>query len=248
MKITSADSNKRHGAPQHIAQMLGDWWTRPDAERLALWISPDYREHVSFLWREIMGESPAESVEKLMSAAMLERGELMMEYERLFVGPATISCPPYEAVWRKDRPKHEQGTVMGQSTDEVKRIYRDLGLRLRPDQMELADHIAIELEALAYAWNSNVDARLTRSLLDRFQFWLAPFCASVVGNSRTEFYRVLAGITEQCFATGSPLLAVQADLERVSEGFKVNKPRKNKQPQIENTAAGQKRINQCLEK
>lgn len=199
VKETTGNADTQGKAPQHVAQMLGDWWTRPDAERLSLWGSTAYREQVATLWRENLGDASGESVERLLSALAVEQHQLAAEYERLFVGPAAISCPPYEAVWRTDRPKQEQGTVVGKSTEQVKQLYSELGLRLQPDQVELADHIAIELEALAYAWDSGADSSLADRLLRQFQGWLPPFCASVVVNCRLEFYRQLAEITKECF-------------------------------------------------
>ena len=42
------------------------------------------------------------------------------EHLRLFVGPGHVQCPPYEAVYRKDRPVMEKGLVMGPSTTDVR--------------------------------------------------------------------------------------------------------------------------------
>jgi TorA maturation chaperone TorD len=190
-------------APQHIALLLGDWWTRPDATRISLWRSVAYRATVAKLWSENIAETSEPSVQKLLSVLTIEENKLTDEYERLFVGPAAIPCPPYEAVWRKDRPKHEQGTVIGKSTEQLKQLYRGLGLQLRPDQVELADHIAIELEALAVAWDSGADPILADGLFCQLQRWLPQFCASVVANSYLEFYRILAKITEECFSEDS---------------------------------------------
>ena len=203
MKNTNAETAVGGKAPQHIALLLGDWWTRPDATRITLWRSTAYRERVAKLWSENIGETSEPSVQKLLSVLTIEENKLADEYERLFVGPAAIACPPYEAVWRKDRPKHEQGTVIGNSTEQVKQLYRGLGLQLRPDQVELADHIAIELEALAIAWDSDADPILADGLFCQLQRWLPPFCASVVANSHLEFYRILAEVTEECFSEDS---------------------------------------------
>lgn len=175
------------------AQVLADWWTRPDAARIDLWVCPGYQKQVTFLWRETFGSS-GKSVERLFSALSHEKKCLTAEYERLFVGPAAIPCPPYEAVWRMDRPKHEQGTVLGKSTVRVKQLYAELGLRLRPDQVELADHIAIELEALAYALSIG-DPQPADCLIGQLQGWLPPFCGAVVANSQLEFYKDLAEVT-----------------------------------------------------
>lgn len=173
-----------------------------------------------------MGEGQVQPIRNLFSAAMSDGRELPMEYERLFVGPAAIPCPPYEAVWRKDRPKHEQGTVMGPSTSDVVGIYRELGLQFRREQMELADHLAIELEALAFAWTSGEDA-IAHRLSQRINFWIPDFCASVVENSRIEFYRGLAMITERCFAEDSPLVSCNTREKQCSSATTAIKPNNN---------------------
>lgn len=191
-KVVSESEAWRRKA-QLVALVLADWWTRPDARQMELWASAAYRERVVLLWHEAFGVS-GEACESLICAFSLEQQQLAAEYERLFVGPAAIPCPPYEAVWRTDRPKQEQGTVVGKSTAAVQRLYGELGLRLRSDQVELADHIAIELEALGYAWSANAVERAD-CLIGRLHDWLPPFCAAVVANSQLKFYRDLAEIT-----------------------------------------------------
>lgn len=180
------------------AKLLSDWWSRPTMDRVIVWNRSTYRENVSMVWNS--PEMPAwEKVDKLLEAARLAQDRWVGEYERLFVGPAQVPCPPYEAVWRTDRPKHEQGTVTGQSTDQIKSLYRMLRLKPRPGEVELTDHIAVELEVLAYSWNSGASQKLTQALLkEHLLVWLPAFCAAVGKNSETEYYRILAGLTLDC--------------------------------------------------
>lgn len=195
----------KHSSPDqpanalHLARVLADWWTRPDDARIRLWSTPEYQEQAALLWRENLS-GLGKAVETLMSALALEHRELAAEYERLFVGPAAIPCPPYEAVWRVDGPKHEQDTVIGVSTLRVKQLYIELGVRLAPGQVELADHIAVELEALAYAASIGDVERADR-LIGHLVGWLPAFCESVRANSQVEFYCDLAQITMSFFTT-----------------------------------------------
>ena len=200
--MTSTDFNRSVQLNAQIAQLLSDWWTRPEPVRITLWASAPYQQQVIQLWHATSREG-AESVRKLLAAAVSNRDGLTTEYERLFVGPAAIPCPPYEAVWRSDRPKHEQGTVMGGSTARIKQIYAELSVRLRLGEVELPDHIAIELEALAHALRTNHLAQAD-ALIGQFQGWLPAFAASVVANSRLEFYRRLAELTWEFFLNLSP--------------------------------------------
>ncbi len=77
--------------------------------------------------------------------------ELLDEYERLFVGPGRTPCPPYESLWLDGQPRLEQGRLMGAASVAVADLYRGLGLDVAAAAHELPDHVAIELEALAFA-------------------------------------------------------------------------------------------------
>ena len=77
--------------------------------------------------------------------------ELLDEYERLFVGPGRTPCPPYESLWLGGQPRLEQGRLMGAASVAVADLYRGLGLDVAAAAHELPDHVAIELEALAFA-------------------------------------------------------------------------------------------------
>ena len=56
--------------------------------------------------------------------------ELRVEYNRLFVGPGKLPCPPYESVYRTDRVEGEIGTLMGPSALDVKNRYAEAGLEI----------------------------------------------------------------------------------------------------------------------
>lgn len=191
----ATSANTQGGAPEQLAHMLSAWWTRPEPASIALWTSPTYARQIKAIWLANVSQSSLTSIDKLLATVIAERDQLAAEYERLFVGPAIVPCPPYEVMWRADRPKHEQGMVVGQSTDEVKRLYRDLGLRVRSDGVELPDHIAIELEALAYACAVGAEPGLIEALLGRLETWLPAFCTSVAANSQIEFYRAIPNLT-----------------------------------------------------
>ncbi len=71
--------------------------------------------------------------------------ELLKEYSRLFIGPFQLEAPPFGSVYLES-----EGRLMGQSTAEVKRLYRECGLDISPDFKSPPDHVAAELEFLAY--------------------------------------------------------------------------------------------------
>ena len=113
------------------------------------------------------------------------------EYIRLFVNSIPeVPCAPYGSVYL-------EGTVMGESTLKVADIYRQYGLA--PEEM--ADHIAVEAEFLAWLSGRIGDAEESRKhfgfLLGHLQQWTADFFASVDRHDRLGCYRRGAGIARQ---------------------------------------------------
>jgi len=178
------------------ARLLAHWWSRPTPEEVDGWSGswPDARRVAGSL-----GLDPLD-VEELERAADSPAGSLAEEYERLFVGPGRVPCSPYEALWREDGPRRERGSVMGTATQEVIRLYGELGLAVRHDAHELADHVAVEWEALAYALEAG--SPVAEPLLgDHLAVWLPAFCARVEQEAGHDFYRALARATP-AFAEG----------------------------------------------
>lgn len=127
--------------------------------------------------------------------------DLMVEYARLFVGPYELKAPPYGSVYLD----HER-RVMGDSTMEVIKIYKEAGLSVDEDFKELPDHVAVELEFMYYLIYQEVEALekaqldkgLTRKetqelFLNRFlKPWVSHFCTKIKESTENEFYEALA--------------------------------------------------------
>jgi putative dimethyl sulfoxide reductase chaperone len=111
------------------------------------------------------------------------------EYERLFVGPGRAPCPPYESLWRGDAPRRERGRLMGDCAADVSRIYGALGLQ--PKDGELPDHIALELEAYAFAVERGED-EAAETLVEHLAAWVPGFCEAVEAEARQPYYAELA--------------------------------------------------------
>ncbi|MFV0436877.1 MAG: molecular chaperone [Desulfopila sp.] len=118
------------------------------------------------------------------------------EYIRLFVNSMPeVPCAPYGSVYL-------EGTVMGESTLKVAQVYRQYGLVTS----ELADHIAVEAEFLAWLHGridgSHLAAENFTFLLDHLRSWTSGFFAAVEHHDRLGCYRqaaraartILAGI------------------------------------------------------
>ncbi len=147
----------------------------------------------------------AEQARALGSAfADAELEALLVDYTRLFLGPAQVLAKPYESVWRD-----AQETVMGHSTLAVLDMYREGGFDIDDGFRELPDHIAAELEflyLLVFRQNRahhsgdfdglGAAEELERRFLDEhLGRWIGPFTRAVGAGAETDFYRHLAELT-----------------------------------------------------
>lgn len=108
---------------------------------------------------------------------------LQNEYVRLFVNTLPeVPCAPYGSVYL-------EGSVMGETTLKVADIYRKYGLATE----ELADHVAVESEFLAWLHGvRTVDAERGQDfayLLAHLRQWTEPFFALVAQHDRLGCYR-----------------------------------------------------------
>lgn len=127
--------------------------------------------------------------------------ELMAEYCRLFVGPGTLDCPPYESVYR------DGGCVMGRSTYDVLRIYQEAGFEPATPR-EPSDHIAHELRFMSCLcgrepglWEAEnieaVSAILTVEdcfLNEHLSRWTPDFCSRLHRTTASGLYAAAAGL------------------------------------------------------
>ncbi len=171
-------------------ELLAHWWSRPVAAEVATWpggadIETEVRSHM-----------PAGNGAPLISAVRGDGAGLLDEHERLFVGPGPVPCPPYESFWREDVPIDIRRSLMGPCTAELRQLYAALGLELAPASGEMPDHVAVELEALAYAASSPTTYAQARALFsDHLRRWLPRLCRAVAHETESDFYRDLAETT-----------------------------------------------------
>ncbi|MGA2528234.1 MAG: molecular chaperone TorD family protein [Acidimicrobiales bacterium] len=174
------------------ADLLSHFWSRPLPEEVDSWV--EAQELLSETHRLVSSEPATEPVE--LPAGADEAPALLDEFERLFVGPGQVPCPPYESFWREDVPVDIRRTLMGPCTAELKELYRELGLQVSAGSGELPDHIAIELEALAYSLSSEAtDAVAERLFAEHLAKFLPRLCRAVTHDSESPFYRGLAALT-----------------------------------------------------
>jgi TorA maturation chaperone TorD len=143
-----------------------------------------------------------------MEESILKCGneELLVEYTRLFLGPFGVIAPPYGSVYLDGEHR-----VMGDSTMEVIRRYRNEGLSGSSDARELPDHVSVELEFMSYLVFKEIKALEICDLGaaaeavekqksfsgDFLRRWIPPFCERIKENTESGFYAALA----QCAST-----------------------------------------------
>lgn len=118
----------------------------------------------------------------------LDRTVLENEYVRLFVNSLPeVPCAPYGSVYL-------EGTVMGETTLKVADIYRQYGMI--PE--ELADHIAVESEFLAWLHGVAAGDATARKdftfLLGHLRQWTEAFFQNVERHDQLGCYRQGAGL------------------------------------------------------
>jgi TorA maturation chaperone TorD len=138
----------------------------------------------------------------------LAAAQLSKEHLRLFVGPGRVPCPPYESVYRQDRPTLEKGLVMGPSTADVRNSYAEANLTLPKSFTDLPDHIAVEMEFMHFLCTE--EARLTEQgnsqelakirkmqtefLNEHLKPWVNDFAGCVTRSSNSYFYKAAASL------------------------------------------------------
>jgi TorA maturation chaperone TorD len=156
----------------------------------------------------------AAAVDPAMAAAVHRLGaafvaddlqSLLVDYTRLFLGPAHTLAQPYGSVWMDARQ-----ALMQESTLALTALYEEGGFEVADDFRDLPDHIAAELEflylllfrraeaarnadAAAAAW---LDALQRRFLDEHLGRWAPPFTAAVREGAQSAFYRELAALTD----------------------------------------------------
>ena len=183
--------------------------TPPTAEMVAPMLDDDVLEE---LGKRFGGDAVAD-LGAFKQSFSGDTDALDREYQDLFVVPLGRYVTPYEAVYRDERVIDGQvvrGLLMGPSALAVKALYREAGLDIAADLLELPDHVGLELAGMqtlcraeARAWErDDVEAAarargLQRRLLEEHLLrWVPALCARVRENAPGPFYRGIAALTE----------------------------------------------------
>ena len=186
-----------------LTRFLARGFSYPDADLLALLADPA-------TWEQLRAadEALALGIEPLLAEmqSWLEgyddeeqlRRDLEVEYTHLFIAARPhVPAPPYESAYQG------RGLLMGEPVSQVLAAYGEAGLAVHRDYDDLPDHIAAELEFVAYLLQQESETGQTGEWRERRQrFWQEhllrwgpEFLARVSTAARLPFYRLLADLT-----------------------------------------------------
>jgi anaerobic sulfite reductase subunit A len=131
--------------------------------------------------------------------------DLAVEYAGLFLNAGKHPVHPYESVYTS-----REGLVMQKARDEVLREYRQQGLARSERFNEPEDHLAIELEFMAFLCRKTIEAlesddleqavaclQKQKEFLDEHLLtWCPRFCSDLAVASESGFYRGIALLTD----------------------------------------------------
>ncbi len=135
---------------------------------------------------------------------------LEREYNRLFVGPGHVPCPPYESVYVGDGRGGEKGLVLGPPSKDVMAAYREAGLGLAEGFTDLPDHVAVELEFMKYLCGKESGApeksgatwrgREAAFIREHLETWTSSFADAVKKSTANQFYGAAAELLKEFVA------------------------------------------------
>lgn len=145
---------------------------------------------------------------------------LEVEHTRLFVGPGRVPASPYGSVYL------DGGALMGESTADALRHYREAGFVLAPETGMLPDHLVVELSFLSVLAEEAARAigagdwaaarlwlgRRGAFLCDHLGAWAPPLAEAVLAATNEPLYRAAAvSLRELVAADLETLLATVGD-------------------------------------
>jgi TorA maturation chaperone TorD len=164
-------------------------------------IQEEFFKNLAALLRQVSPDAAARV--SVMEKAFLKYSEedLLVAYAKLFVGPNELLAPPYGSIYLDGEKK-----LMGDSTMEVIKMYKEQGLSMDSEFRNLPDHITVELEFMYYLIFKEAEAleksefdktlnliKVQELFLDKFlKRWVKPFCDKIKQGADNEFYSSLA--------------------------------------------------------
>ncbi|WP_311948775.1 TorD/DmsD family molecular chaperone [Halomonas piscis] len=175
----SRDSATETSALMTAADWLGGVFAAPpEAELVEAYAAPAGRDALARMGEWLNAREAARALDQALTreAPAALAVTLQRRYTALFEGIFPSSAVlPYESAWQPGA----DGTVLGGTpVTEMEATLRELDLHVSSECCEPADHLSIELAALAMALRDG-QKRLARALIRRLQGWVPAFCAAL---------------------------------------------------------------------
>jgi len=133
--------------------------------------------------------------------------EMEKDYTRMFFSSKPRLVYLFESVYK-------EGKLLQESTFEIARLYYEAGLNLVDDFKLPPDHIAVELEFMAYLYfnelaamkkgnkeNEALAQKLQKETLEKhLTNFGRTFAEKVVAHAATDFYKIMATVTTSILA------------------------------------------------
>lgn len=143
--------------------------------------------------------------------------DLRVEFSKLFIGPYQLLAPPYGSVYLDN-----QRQIMGDSTLDVVKRYRNAGLAVDDGFKNPPDHIAAELEFMhalvikeLIALHNGLADDVAGCLEEQSDFltfhigqWIDAFSGLIIQETNLPYFRYLATATQRF---------IREDLQRLEE-------------------------------
>jgi anaerobic sulfite reductase subunit A len=126
---------------------------------------------------------------------------LQEEYTRLFIGPSEDAILPYES-------SYMEKNFTGKVVIKAKENYRKAGIEKVEECNEPEDHVALELDFMAYLCKGMTEKlrgeeKIKRELVIQREFldgclakWVPQFCEDIIKSPNSDFYKGIAKITK----------------------------------------------------
>lgn len=113
------------------------------------------------------------------------------EYNRLFVGPFTLPCPPWGSVYL-DKDK----VIFGTSTLDFRDWMKANGISLNLEMNEPEDHIGLMLIMISTLAGDAKEKQLSEILNNHFYPWIYNYLDCLEKSTTHDFYRGLAKLSQ----------------------------------------------------
>lgn len=141
-------------------------------------------------WPELWPAQRADIAALQPELAQRDRTLLQQQWQWLFVGPASLSAPPWGSVWLD--PEH---VLQGDSTLRLMDFLNQHRITLHTDYPEPADHLGLMLFQASWLAMANQPRALLELLSQHFLTWL-PLYQQALNNAHPHgFYRALGELT-----------------------------------------------------